>query len=110
MILSDINPVKNNEFSYSLWFNTNEFYPNQPGSGPRDYQNFNYQGLFSINSNDWDVGPTAALFLKNNDDDDVIEKVSGKEQIFINQIQSITIYQSFDDFHKFPPMDEKDES
>jgi surface protein len=67
LILSDINPIKNNEFSYSLWFNTNEFYPNQPGSGPRDYQNFNYQGLFSINSNDWDVGPTAALFLKNNE-------------------------------------------
>ncbi|MDB2672877.1 BspA family leucine-rich repeat surface protein, partial [Flavobacteriaceae bacterium] len=67
LILSDINPIKNNEFSYSLWFNTNEFYPNQPGSGPRDYQNFNYQGLFSINSNDWDVGPTAALFLKENE-------------------------------------------
>ena len=40
---------------------------------------------------------------------DVIEKESENGHIFINQIQSITRDQSFDDSYKTHPMHEKDE-
>ncbi|MGY8868772.1 MAG: LamG-like jellyroll fold domain-containing protein, partial [Methylophagaceae bacterium] len=69
LILSDIDQIKNNEFTYSVWFNSSEFYPNALGARPRDYVNFNAQGIFSINSNDWDVGPALSMFLKNHENE-----------------------------------------
>ena len=43
--------------STSLWFTTSQFYPNQQPSNPYDFNNFNLQGLISINSNNWNIGP-----------------------------------------------------
>jgi transcription termination factor NusB len=64
--LSDINTLKNNEFTYSVWFNSLEFYPETPTTDPYDYNNLNLQGLISLNSdNDWDIGPALSLKLKN---------------------------------------------
>ncbi|PSR10449.1 MAG: hypothetical protein C7M88_02455, partial [Candidatus Arcticimaribacter sp.] len=69
LILSDIDQIKNNEFTYSVWFNSSEFYPNALGARPRDYENFNAQVIFSINSNDWDVGPVLNVALKNHENE-----------------------------------------
>ena len=62
----DLEDLKLNKFTYSVWvkFNNIRDYINQ--NGPYDYQNFNPQTIFSINSNDWDIGPAINLVLRTN--------------------------------------------
>ena len=49
--------------STSLWFTTSQFYPNQQPSNPYDFNNFNVQGLISVNPNNWNIGPALSYTL-----------------------------------------------
>ena len=49
--------------STSLWFTTSQFYPNQQPSNPYDFNNFNVQGLISVNPNNWNIGPALSYRL-----------------------------------------------
>jgi hypothetical protein len=63
MLTNQISNLSSSEFSFSIWFNSSQFNPNQTPSNPYDFANFNIQCLLSINSNNWDVGNKIACCL-----------------------------------------------
>jgi hypothetical protein len=60
---SQISTFTNPQYSFSIWFNTDQFYPNQTPTSPFDFNNFNVQGIVSMNSNSWSSAPAISAIL-----------------------------------------------
>ena len=71
LLLDNIEDLKNPTYTYSVWFNTSEFYPNTDDSNPYTYHDFSYQGIISINPNSWSFGPGFSIGLEINRNEDL---------------------------------------
>ena len=65
IISEDIDKLKLEKFSYSIWVKFDQLNQYIQWGGPYDYDTFNPQVVFAINSNDWDIGPAISLSLRN---------------------------------------------
>jgi hypothetical protein len=63
LILNDLTDLNSQNYTYSIWFITDSFYPNINPSSPFDFSNYNWQSILSINSNDWNIGEAVHSFL-----------------------------------------------
>ena len=64
LLLSDITKFKGPQYSYSIWFKPNNFFPSIPAqTNVYDYSTFPFHILCSINSNNWDIGPAVDLYI-----------------------------------------------
>jgi len=63
LILNDLTDLNSQNYTYSIWFITDSFYPNINPSSPFDFSNYNWQSILSINSNDWNIGEAIHSFL-----------------------------------------------
>ncbi len=63
LITNQISSFCTPNFSYSIWFNCSNFYPNTLPSNPFDYSNFNTQALVTMNSNNWSIGNAISTSL-----------------------------------------------
>lgn len=62
LILSNITKFKGAQYSYSIWFKPNNFFPSIPAqTNVFDYTTIPFHALLSINSNNWDIGPALNL-------------------------------------------------
>jgi hypothetical protein len=64
LLLSDLSKFKGPQYSYSIWFKPNNFFPSTPAqNNPYDYAAYPIHGLVSINSNNWNNGPALNLII-----------------------------------------------
>jgi len=53
---TQISNFVSSEYTFTLWFNSDQFNPYQEPSTPYDFVHFNTQSLITTNSNDWTIG------------------------------------------------------
>jgi hypothetical protein len=67
LITTSLLPFETQEYSMSIWINTNSYYPPHVSGSPYNYANFSIQGIYQINnSNNWNIAPTRSMALDYN--------------------------------------------